>query len=116
MIAPTDQMSTPHAYSWQPRSTSGARYHSVTTSCVYARSGTEKARASPKSASLITPFRGVTRMFCGLRSRWRMRCEWQNSRPFMICQMNDLTVVGCSLFDTERMYFFTSKSHSSKAT
>ena len=45
-----------------------------------------------------------------------MRCEWQNSRPFMICQMNDLTVVGCSLFDTERMYFFTSKSHSSKAT
>ena len=46
----------------------GARYHSVTTSCVYVRSGTVNARASPKSASFSVPRFGSTSTFCGFRS------------------------------------------------
>ena len=37
-------------------------------SCVYVRSGTVKARASPKSASFRVPRFGSTSTFCGLRS------------------------------------------------
>ncbi len=37
------------------------------TSCVYVLTGTPKARASPKSASLTTPC-AFTKRFCGLRS------------------------------------------------
>ena len=38
-------------YSVEPSSTSGGRYHSVTTSLLYVFVGTLFARASPKSAS-----------------------------------------------------------------
>lgn len=38
-------------YSVEPKSTSGGRYHSVTTSLLYVLVGTDLARAKPKSAS-----------------------------------------------------------------
>ena len=47
-----DQISTGVEYLRLPMRTSGARYHSVTTSCVYERTGIPNARANPKSASL----------------------------------------------------------------
>ena len=40
---------------FSPKSISGGLYQSVTTSCVKFLTGTPKARANPKSASLIFP-------------------------------------------------------------
>ena len=51
-MQPTLHKSTGVEYLREPISTSGARYHNVTTSCVYERTGMPNARASPKSASL----------------------------------------------------------------
>ena len=51
-MQPQLHRSTGVEYLREPISTSGARYHSVTTSCVYERTGIPKARARPKSASL----------------------------------------------------------------
>jgi hypothetical protein len=47
----SDQMSTWVEYLVLPMSTSGGRYQSVTTSCVYFFTGIPKPRARPKSAS-----------------------------------------------------------------
>ena len=44
------------------------------TSCVYVRTGTPKALANPKSASLMCPC-VLMRRFCGFRSRCKTRCE-----------------------------------------
>ena len=56
----------------EPSRISGARYHSVTTSCVYVLTGMPNARARPKSASLSAlELRSISR-FCwgfGLISR-----------------------------------------------
>ena len=48
-------MSTAVLYSLAPSSSSGHRYHSVTTSCVYGRKGDPYSRARPKSAILRIP-------------------------------------------------------------
>ena len=114
MIVPTDQMSTGTEYCLPPRRISGARYHSVTTSCVYVRSGTVKARARPKSASLSVPCFGSTSTFCGFRSRWKMRWEWHHERPLSIWYVNDLMHSPLSLYCSDFMYFLRSKSQYSK--
>lgn len=88
-------------YSVDPSSTSGGRYHRVTTSFEYVFVGTDFARAKPKSAScssnitrinsilqenwariitLSSPFSLISK-FCGLRSRCRMRRRWQYAKP-----------------------------------
>mmetsp|Transcript_24701 Transcript_24701/g.68894 ORF Transcript_24701/g.68894 Transcript_24701/m.68894 type:complete len:203 (-) Transcript_24701:563-1171(-) len=54
-------------YSSAPKRISGARYHTVTTSCVYLGMGTEKARAMPKSA-IFKVFDLSIKMFCGFKS------------------------------------------------
>ena len=54
-IVPIDHISTGHEYCFAPSRISGARYQRVTTSWVYVRRGTVKARARPKSASLRVP-------------------------------------------------------------
>lgn len=48
-------MSSEVVYILAPRRISGARYHSVTTSCVYVRIGILNARANPKSANFMWP-------------------------------------------------------------
>ena len=52
-MQPTLHISTGVEYFLDPSKTSGARYHKVTTSCVYDRTGIPKALARPKSASCI---------------------------------------------------------------
>ena len=79
-MQPMDHMSTGVEYCLSPSRISGARYHSVTTSCVCVRTGMPKARARPKSASLSAPLRSMRR-FCGLRSRCSTRRAWQKSMP-----------------------------------
>lgn len=52
-IQPKDQISIGQLYRELPSKTSGARYHNVTTSCVYTRTGTPNALPNPKSATYI---------------------------------------------------------------
>ena len=63
----TDHMSMEALYSVDPNSTSGGRYHRVTTSFEYVLVGTDFALASPKSASFSSPLWLISR-FWGFRS------------------------------------------------
>eukprot|EP00967_Tisochrysis_lutea_P123827 scaffold206491_cov44-Tisochrysis_lutea.AAC.1 len=67
-MQPSDQTSTAGPYIVAPRRSSGARYHSVTTGCVYALSGSPYMRASPKSAMHTRP-RLLTKRLDVFRSR-----------------------------------------------
>merc|ERR1719188_460218 len=68
-MQPALQTSTGREYSWQPKRISGARYHVVTTSCVYLGRGREYARAMPKSAIFNDgTFSFEIKMFCGFKS------------------------------------------------
>lgn len=49
---PMAQISIGVEYSYDPKSISGALYHSVTTSCEYGLTGREYVLASPKSPIL----------------------------------------------------------------
>lgn len=53
------------------------------TSWVYTRTGIPKARANPKSASLITPLSSIKR-FWGFKSLCRTLLEWQKTIPCKI--------------------------------
>ena len=50
------------------------------TSCVYVRIGIPNARARPKSANFRLSLWSISK-FCGFRSRWSIRWEWQYRRP-----------------------------------
>jgi len=54
-IHPTLQTSIDEEYFFDPKRTSGALYHKVTTSLVYPATGTPTALASPKSANFKIP-------------------------------------------------------------
>jgi hypothetical protein len=78
---PTLHKSTGVEYLRDPISTSGARYQSVTTSCVYERTGMPNARARPKSASLSSSASLLISRFCGFKSRCSTRRSWQKATP-----------------------------------
>ena len=97
-MQPTLQMSMLVLYVRDPRSTSGARYHNVTTwrhqkvpiepicwtahtSLLNVFTGTPNALASPKSPILSSPRRLINK-FCGLRSRCNTRLSWQKAIPW----------------------------------
>lgn len=54
-IQPTDHISIGVEYSLQHSNSSGARYHSVTTTDVYGFNGDPYSRAKPKSPTFNTP-------------------------------------------------------------
>jgi len=117
MMQPADQMSMLVLYVLDPKSTSGARYQSVTTSFENVLTGIPNARARPKSASLSMPLLLISK-FCGLRSRCSTRFVWQKSMPCSSWCMNDFMVMG---FRAPRspcvsMYFFRSLSMYSKTS
>ena len=66
-MQPIDQISTGVEYYFWPSKISGARYQSVTTSCVYVLTGNPKALANPKSASLMFPLESISK-FYGFKS------------------------------------------------
>mmetsp|Transcript_514 Transcript_514/g.1321 ORF Transcript_514/g.1321 Transcript_514/m.1321 type:complete len:301 (-) Transcript_514:43-945(-) len=111
---PTDQISTGVEYLRLPINTSGARYHSVTTSCVYDRTGMPKARARPKSASLRAPSCLLMRRFCGLRSRWSTRRSWQKATPRRSWKRSVLSVRASTLPSVWSRNFLRSWSRNSK--
>ncbi len=43
------------------------------------------AAAVAAAAAASAPHGRTRTMFCGFRSRWRMRLEWQKSTPLRIC-------------------------------
>jgi hypothetical protein len=93
---PMLQMSTGNEYTLVPSSTSGERYHRVTTSWVYAFTGMENVRPSPRSAILSRPLSGSTKMFCGLRSRCIMPCWCMYAIPLSSWNMNGcMAYSGC---------------------
>mmetsp|Transcript_28588 Transcript_28588/g.62365 ORF Transcript_28588/g.62365 Transcript_28588/m.62365 type:complete len:223 (+) Transcript_28588:412-1080(+) len=110
---PTLQRSTGMLYKVEPRRISGARYHTVTTSCVYFGIGTLYARASPKSAITSRPLLSM-RMFWGLMSRCRMRFAWQKSMPWQSWKAMSLTTPGVKRPFRDFIYFFRSFSRYSK--
>mmetsp|Transcript_3618 Transcript_3618/g.11159 ORF Transcript_3618/g.11159 Transcript_3618/m.11159 type:complete len:208 (+) Transcript_3618:838-1461(+) len=112
---PTLHRSTGVEYLRDPISTSGARYQSVTTSCVYDRTGMPKALASPKSASLSSPCLLMSR-FCGLRSRCSTRRSWQNATPFSNCSRARLIILASAPSGQESRYFLRSWSRYSKTS
>mmetsp|Transcript_4402 Transcript_4402/g.12276 ORF Transcript_4402/g.12276 Transcript_4402/m.12276 type:complete len:252 (-) Transcript_4402:183-938(-) len=115
-MQPTLHMSTGTLYSCEPRRISGARYQTVTTSCVYFGMGTEYALARPKSAIFSRSCRS-TRIFCGFKSRWRMRFTWQNSVPRHSWKAMDLITLDSNcLPPRERMCFFKSCGRNSKTS
>jgi len=66
-MQPIDQISIGVEYSLAPSKISGARYHKVTTSCVYVLTGRPNALARPKSANLTFPSVSIRR-FYGFKS------------------------------------------------
>lgn len=95
MMHPADHTSMLVEYVRLPSKTSGARYHSVTTSFEKVLTGMPNARARPKSASLSSP-RLLIKRFCGLRSRCSTRFSWQNAVPLSSWNMKLRTVAGSS--------------------
>ena len=73
---PTLHMSTARPYSFAPSRSSGARYQSVTTSCVSFGGGSPTYLAIPKSAILSCPWL-LSKRFDVLRSRWRIQFSWR---------------------------------------
>mmetsp|Transcript_5147 Transcript_5147/g.19270 ORF Transcript_5147/g.19270 Transcript_5147/m.19270 type:complete len:232 (+) Transcript_5147:171-866(+) len=115
MTQPTLHMSTGTLYSTEPKRISGARYQTVTTSWVYFGTGTEYARARPKSAIFKHNFESIKR-FCGLISLCRIRFAWQNSMPKVSWWAKDLMTLGSNCRPTPFMYFFKSFSTNSKTS
>ena len=104
-------------YVRDPRRTSGALYHNVTTSLEKVLTGIPKARARPKSASLSCPLLLMSR-FCGLRSLCNTLFSWQNAIPCSSWCIKDLMVYGSKAprSPRESMYFFRSLSINSKTS
>ena len=117
IMHPADQMSMLVLYVLLPSRTSGARYHSVTTSLEKVLTGMPKARARPKSASLSCP-RVLMSKFWGFRSRWRTRFSWQKAMPRSNWYMKDLMVGGSRAprSPRESMYLLRSLSMNSKTS
>ena len=92
-MQPSAQQSTGAPYVVAPRRSSGARYHSVTTSGVSAALRGVAARASPKSHSLSAPAR-VSSRFESLRSRWRTQLAWRCATAAQSWRIRHLTSDG----------------------
>mmetsp|Transcript_35838 Transcript_35838/g.100822 ORF Transcript_35838/g.100822 Transcript_35838/m.100822 type:complete len:244 (+) Transcript_35838:262-993(+) len=112
-MQPALHTSTGSEYISDPKSISGARYHVVTTSCVYFGIGSMNARAMPKSAIFTRPAPSM-RMFCGLRSLCMILCEWQKSIPHMSCCCSARTAAGSRWRPCCFMYCFRLNSTNSK--
>mmetsp|Transcript_10001 Transcript_10001/g.25807 ORF Transcript_10001/g.25807 Transcript_10001/m.25807 type:complete len:201 (-) Transcript_10001:469-1071(-) len=106
---PTDQTSMEDVYSVHDSSSSGARYHSVTTSCVIGGGGMPLlspwscayCRASPKSHTLSSP-RLLYRMLEVFRSRCRIQFSCRYATPESSWSMS------CFASDTENGCFILS--------
>mmetsp|Transcript_4572 Transcript_4572/g.14810 ORF Transcript_4572/g.14810 Transcript_4572/m.14810 type:complete len:294 (+) Transcript_4572:800-1681(+) len=114
-IQPMLHMSMGVLYFLEPMRTSGARYHRVTTSWLYDRTGMPKARASPKSASFSSPVELMSK-FCGLRSRCSTRCSWQKPTPLISWYKKDCTCSFDSTPPVPSMYCFKSISRCSNTS
>mmetsp|Transcript_78520 Transcript_78520/g.234011 ORF Transcript_78520/g.234011 Transcript_78520/m.234011 type:complete len:251 (-) Transcript_78520:208-960(-) len=112
---PTLQRSTGTLYKAEPSRISGARYQTVTTSCVYFGTGTVYARARPKSAIFRRRRWSISR-FCGFRSLCKIRFAWQNSMPRQSWNARDLIVDEGSCRPMDFMYFLRSFSTNSKTS
>lgn len=85
-IQPAAHMSMAVECVREPSSSSGARYHKVTTHGVITVSVLLNSRASPKSAILMRPL-SVNSRFDTFRSRWMMNRECRYLRPSSNCSI-----------------------------
>lgn len=98
-MQPAAQLSTASVYDLAPKSSSGERYHLVTTWWVIFASGSENSRARPKSASFKRPSAAMSKLL-GFRScAHRGDCRVRKSYEQRISRMPAPWVCG-SMFPT----------------